>query len=78
MITDSAIVIEEAIQVFDHGYEERGRMMLQAQADQMLVMAVLSDDAELSVESEVLNDQLENFNYSSEPRKTYTSRSTVK
>jgi Ca-activated chloride channel family protein len=68
-ITESAIVIEEAIQAFDQGDEERGRMMLQAQADQMLVMAVQSDDAELREESQVLYDQLENFTYSSETRK---------
>jgi len=69
-ITETAMVIEEAIQAFDQGDEERGKVMLQKQADQMLVMAVQSDDAELREESQFLYNQLENFTYTSQTRKT--------
>jgi len=69
-ITESAMVIEEAIRAFDQGDEEKGKMMLQQQADQMLVMAVQSDDAELREESQILYNQLENFTYTSQTRKT--------
>ena len=64
------MVIEEAIRAFDQGDEEKGKMMLQQQADQMLVMAVQSDDAELREESQILYNQLENFTYTSQTRKT--------
>jgi Ca-activated chloride channel family protein len=69
-ITESAMVIAEAIQAFDQGDEEKGKMMLQQQADQMLVMAVQSDDAELREESQALYNQLENFTYTNQTRKT--------
>jgi Ca-activated chloride channel family protein len=69
-ITESAMVIEEAILAFDQGDEEKGKQMLQGQADLMLVMAVQSDDAELREESQILYNQLENFTYSSQTRKT--------
>jgi Ca-activated chloride channel family protein len=69
-ITESAMVIEEAIRAFDQGDEEKGKMMLQEQADQMLVMAVQSDDAELRAESQALYNQLENFAYTNQTRKT--------
>jgi Ca-activated chloride channel family protein len=69
-ITESAMVIEEAILAFDQGDNEKGKRMLQQQADQMLVMAVQSDDAELREESQVLYNQLENFTYTDQIRKT--------
>jgi Ca-activated chloride channel family protein len=69
-ITESAMAIAEAIQAFDQGDEEKGKMMLQQQADQMLIMAVQSDDAELREESQALYNQLENFTYNNQTRKT--------
>ncbi|SDO86748.1 Ca-activated chloride channel family protein [Paenibacillus sp. yr247] len=69
-ITESAIVIEHAITAFDRGDEETGIMLLQQQADEMLVAAVKSEDAELREEAQLLYSQLENFTFSSKTRKT--------
>lgn len=46
-ITESALVIEEAIRAFDEGDEDTGKTLLQQQADQLLVMAIQSEDADL-------------------------------
>jgi Ca-activated chloride channel homolog len=69
-ITQFAMVIEEAIQAFDQGDEEKGKMMLQQQADQMLVLSVQTEDADLRKESQILYEKLENFIYTNETRKT--------
>jgi Ca-activated chloride channel family protein len=68
-ITESAIAIEHALTAFDQGDEETGRKLLQQQADEMLVAAVKSEDAELREEAQLLYSHLENFTYSSKTRK---------
>lgn len=69
-ITESAMAIEHAIIAFDQGDEETGIMLLQQQADEMLVAAVKSEDAELREEAQMLYSQLENFTFTSKTRKT--------
>jgi Ca-activated chloride channel family protein len=68
-ITESAIAIEHALIAFDQGDEERGRLLLQQQADELLVAAVKSEDALLREEAQLLYSHLENFTYSSKTRK---------
>lgn len=69
-ITESAVAIEHALIAFDQGDEETGRKLLQQQADEMLVSAVKSEDAELREEAQLLYSQLENFTFSKKTRKT--------
>jgi Ca-activated chloride channel family protein len=76
-ITESAMVIEEAMKAFDGGDYEQGKQLLQEQADQMLAMAIQSDDAELREESAVLCQQLESFQEAPAAAYTPTMRKTL-
>lgn len=60
-ITETAITIEKAMEAFDQGFNDEGITMLQAQADELLRMAVITDDADLRTESLLLYEQLEAF-----------------
>lgn len=68
-ITQSAKVIEEAMQAFDAGDIERGQMLIRSQADQMNQMANELNDSDLLQESMVLYSQLNDFEYNSMKRK---------
>jgi Ca-activated chloride channel homolog len=68
-ITQSAKVIEEAMQHFDHGDFEVGKEMLYKQATHMSEKAAMMNDPELLKESQELFSQLENFEYSKKRRK---------
>ncbi|MFC5648605.1 VWA domain-containing protein [Paenibacillus solisilvae] len=60
-ITETALAIEKAIEAFDNGSTDAGKMMLRAQADELLRMAVVTDDAQLRAESLMLYERLESF-----------------
>lgn len=68
-ITESAKMIEEAIQLFDTGDLAQAKGMLKQQADKLLAMAIQNNDAELHQESQILYTQLENFTFTSSTRK---------
>ena len=70
IITEAAMAIEKALPLFDNGDLDAGKTLLQQQADQMLLAAVQSNDAELREEAQLLYSQLEDFTYSSKTRKT--------
>ncbi|CAM4179643.1 VWA domain-containing protein [Paenibacillus alkaliterrae] len=69
-ITETALAIEHAIDAFDSGDEETGLKLLQQQADTMLCAAIQSEDAELREEAQLLYNQLEDFSFSSQTRKS--------
>ncbi|MCK9858321.1 VWA domain-containing protein [Paenibacillus sp. ATY16] len=76
-ITETALTIEKAMEAFDQGRNDAGITMLQAQADDLLRMAVLTDDADLRTESLLLYEQLESFGeapMTSESRKALHSQ----
>jgi len=60
-ITEIAMTIEKAMEAFDKGYNEAGIIMLQAQADDLLRMAELTEDADIRAELLLLCEQLESF-----------------
>ncbi|MBP3966259.1 vWA domain-containing protein [Paenibacillus lignilyticus] len=68
-LTQSARVIEAAMEAFDSGNMQGGQEMLKQQADQMLAMSVQLGAPILAEESEKLYNRLENFTYSSRTRK---------
>lgn len=60
-ITETAVAIEKAMEAFDHGDMEVGKSMLQAQADDLLRMAVMTEDSDLREESMQLYERLESI-----------------
>lgn len=60
-ITETALAIEKALEAFDSGNVAAGKTLLQSQADELLRMAVITDDSELRAESMMLYERLENF-----------------
>ena len=68
-ITKSAQKIEEAMRLFDQGEIESGKEILHMQATQMAEKATKLDDEELMAESQMLFNQLDNFEYSNQKRK---------
>lgn len=68
-ITESAVILEQAIQAFDAGEFRQGQELLQQQAEKMLAYAVQIDDEEMRMESNVLSEQLANFSYDAQKRK---------
>jgi Ca-activated chloride channel homolog len=68
-ITKTAQIIEVAMDLFDEGNVETGKAILQEQAAKMSNLATATKDEELMLESNLLFNQLENFNYSKQKRK---------
>jgi Ca-activated chloride channel family protein len=68
-ITQSAKVIEAAMEAMDNGDLQSGQLLLREQANHMLKMAEVLAAPSLVKESQKIFNQLENFEYSSETRK---------
>jgi hypothetical protein len=47
MLADLQWTIEQAQEAFDRGYEAEGRLILRSRADEILRLAVLTDDVEI-------------------------------
>ncbi|MFC4808827.1 vWA domain-containing protein [Paenibacillus sp. GCM10023250] len=60
-ITETALAIEQAMDAFDNGQLDAGKQMIQAQADKLLQMAIVTEDADLRAESQLLYERLEGF-----------------
>ncbi len=63
-ITETALAIEKAMNAFDQGDFESGKTMLQSHADNLLKMAVQTDDVDLREESRKLYEKIESIDYS--------------
>ncbi|MNB78413.1 hypothetical protein D3C75_251160 [compost metagenome] len=68
-LTESAKIIEDAMQVLDEGDVPLGKLMLKQQAERLMSAAIHMDDEVLRQESERLYSQLENFGFNSITRK---------
>ncbi|CAM3996313.1 VWA domain-containing protein [Cohnella lubricantis] len=62
-ITETALAIEKAMNAFDQGDVESGKTMLQSQADDLLRMAIQTDDTELREESKKLYERIESIDH---------------
>jgi Ca-activated chloride channel homolog len=68
-ITKSAQILEEAMNLFDSGDYESGQKILYTQAVTMFEKAKALNDGELLAESQVIFQQLEDFQYTRQKRK---------